>query len=221
MRELARPECATKSGSDFKFSTILLLSMAAWMCACSGSRSQQSTAQQPAEEKNYTAQAYHGRLEPDDGQWIRPAKDFASTRYSTLNQINTANVKDLKVAFTFSTGQDHGHEAAPIVVNNTMYIITPWPNELYALDLTKPGAPIKWEYQPKPTPASKGVACCDVVNRGVVYGNGKIFLNILDAQSAAVDANTGRELWKVRLGDINMGESLTMAPLVVKGKGTR
>ena len=157
-------------------------------------------------------------MEPDDGQWIRPAKDYASTRYSTLNQINTDNVKDLKLAFTFSTGQERGHEAAPLVENNTMYVITPWPNELYALDLTKPGAPLKWEYQPKPTRAAQGVACCDVVNRGVAYDNGKIFLSTLDAQTAAVDANTGRELWKVRLGDINKGESVTMAPLVVKGK---
>src|SRR3954467_13119960 len=207
-----------KSGFDLKSSTILLLSLLASTWGCSGSRSQQSTAQQAAEEKPSAAQAYQGKLEPDDGQWIRPAKDFASTRYSTLDQINSSNVKDLKPAFTFSTGQDRGHEAAPIVVNNTMYIITPWPNELYALDLTKPGAPIKWEYQPKPTPAAKGVACCDLVNRGVVYDNGKIFLNTLDVQTVAVDANTGRELWKVRLGDINKGESMTMAPLVVKGK---
>jgi lanthanide-dependent methanol dehydrogenase len=157
-------------------------------------------------------------MAPDDGQWTRPAKDYASTRYSSLDQINTGNVKNLKLAFTFSTGQERGHEAAPVVVNNTMYIVTPWPNVLYALDLTKPGAPVKWEYQPLPTPASKGVACCDVVNRGVVYDNGKIFMNTLDVQTAAVDANTGRELWKVRLGDINKGESITMAPLVVKGK---
>jgi lanthanide-dependent methanol dehydrogenase len=197
---------------------LFCIGMSACLCACGGSRSQQSTGKSAAQETNYSSPVYHGKLEADDGQWIRPAKDFASTRYSSLDQINTSNVNNLKVAFSFSTGQDRGHEAAPIVVNNTMYIITPWPNELYALDLTKPGAPVKWEYQPLPTPASKGVACCDVVNRGVAYDNGKIFLNTLDVQTAAVDANTGRELWKVRLGDINKGESFTMAPLVVKGK---
>ncbi|HEU5232834.1 MAG TPA: methanol/ethanol family PQQ-dependent dehydrogenase [Terriglobales bacterium] len=192
--------------------------VSASLCACSGSSSHTSSGKNPQQEPNYSAQAYKGKLEPDDGQWTRPAKDFASTRYSALDQINTSNVKNLKVAFTFSTGQERGHEAAPIIVNNTMYVITPWPNVLFALDLTKPGAPVKWEYQPQPTPSSKGVACCDVVNRGVVYDNGKIFLNTLDVQTAAVDANTGRELWKVRLGDINKGESITMAPLVVKGK---
>jgi lanthanide-dependent methanol dehydrogenase len=154
----------------------------------------------------------------DDGQWVMAPKNYASTRFSTLDQINTTNVKNLKVAWTFSTGVTRGHEAAPLVVNNTMYIVTPWPNYLYALDLTKPGAPMKWVYQPKPSPAAQGVACCDVVNRGAAYYNGKIYYNTLDVQTVAVDANTGKQVWKTRLGDINLGESMTMAPLVVKGK---
>jgi PQQ-dependent dehydrogenase (methanol/ethanol family) len=173
---------------------------------------------QPETENNYQPHPYQGKLAPDDGQWIRPAKDYASTRYSTLDQINASNVANLKLAFTFSTGLTHGHEAAPLVVNNTMYIVTPWPNNLYALDLTKPGAPMKWVYKPSPTPAAQGVACCDIVNRGGVYDNGKIFYNTLDDQTVAIDANSGKEVWKVRLGDINKGESITMAPLAVKGK---
>jgi lanthanide-dependent methanol dehydrogenase len=172
----------------------------------------------PQTEQNYQAPPYQGKLDPDDGQWTRPAKDYASTRFSTLDQINPSNVKNLKLAFTFSTGMTRGHEAAPLVVNNTMYIVTPFPNSLYALDLTKPGAPMKWVYQPLPTPASQGVACCDVVNRGASYDDGKIFYNTLDDQTVAVDANSGKEVWKTRIGDINRGESITMAPLVVKGK---
>ncbi|MBZ5583285.1 MAG: methanol/ethanol family PQQ-dependent dehydrogenase [Acidobacteriia bacterium] len=156
--------------------------------------------------------------QPDDGQWPMPAKNYASTRYSTLDQINTGNVKNLKLAWTFSTGMTRGHEAAPLVVNNTMYIVTPFPNVLYALDLTKPGAPVKWEYQPHPSPASQGVACCDVVNRGAAYYNGRVYYNTLDVHTVAVDANTGKEVWNTKLGDINLGESMTMAPLVVKGK---
>jgi alcohol dehydrogenase (cytochrome c) len=156
--------------------------------------------------------------QPDDGQWTMPAKDFASTRYSTLAEINTGNVKNLKLAWTFSTGLTRGHEAAPLVVNNTMYVITPWPNLLYALDLTKPGAPRKWTYSPHPSPSSQGVACCDVVNRGGTFYKGRIYYNTLDMHTVAVDANTGKEAWKTSLGDINLGESMTMAPLVVKGK---
>src|ERR1041385_4375971 len=172
----------------------------------------------PQTESNYELRPYQGKMETDDGQWMRPAKDYASTRYSTLDQINTTNVQNLKLAFTFSTGLTRGHEAAPLVVNNTMYIVTPWPNKLYALDLTKPGAPMKWQYQPLPTPAAQGVACCDVVNRGASYDNGKIYYNTLDDQTVCVDANSGKEIWKTRVGDINKGESITMAPIVAKGK---
>src|SRR6266540_5194729 len=77
---------------------------------------------------------------------------------------------------------------------------------------------MKWSYKPKPVAAAQGVACCDVVNRGAAYAGGKIFYNTLDAQTVAVDTATGKEAWRTRIGDINQGESITMAPLVVKGK---
>jgi glucose dehydrogenase len=99
-----------------------------------------------------------------------------------------------------------------------MYVVTPYPNFLYALDLTKPGAPPKWTYKPQPLPASQGVACCDVVNRGAVFLDGKIFYNTLDGQTVAVDAETGQEKWRTKVFEINHGESITMAPLAVKGK---
>ena len=156
--------------------------------------------------------------EPEDGQWVRPAKDYASTRFSGLDQITTANAAQLKLAWSFSTGVLRGQEAAPLVVGSTMYVVTPYPNFLYALDLTKPGAPAKWKYEPQPLAAAQGVACCDVVNRGAAFADGKVFYNTLDNQTVAVDATTGKEVWRTQLGDINHGETITMAPLVVKGK---
>ena len=154
----------------------------------------------------------------DDGQWIMPARNYASTRYSGLSQITTENVGRLHLAWSFSTGVTRGHEAAPLVVGSTMYVVTPYPNLLHAFDLTRPGSPPKWTYRPSPVPAAQGVACCDVVNRGAAYFDGRIFYNTLDAQVVAVDAATGKEAWKTRVGDINKGETMTMAPLVVKGK---
>ncbi len=154
----------------------------------------------------------------DDGNWSMPGKDYAATRFSALNQITPANIGKLSLAFTFSTGTNKGFEAPPLVVNGTMYVITPFPNYLYALDLTKPGAPTKWVFKPKPAAASQGVACCDVVNRGAVYDNGKIFFNTLDGQTFAVDANSGQMAWRTQLGDIQKGETITMAPLVANGK---
>jgi lanthanide-dependent methanol dehydrogenase len=154
----------------------------------------------------------------EDGQWPMPAKNYAGTRYSGLTEINGDTVKNLGVAFTFSTGVVKGQEAAPIVVNNTMFVVTAYPNIVYALDLTKAGAPLKWTYKPHPEPASQGVACCDVVNRGATFWDGKVIFNTLDGNTIALDANNGKPLWKTKLADINMGETITMAPLAVKGK---
>jgi lanthanide-dependent methanol dehydrogenase len=154
----------------------------------------------------------------DDGQWASPAKNYASTRYSELADINAGNVGGLQVAFTFSTGVNRGHEAPPLVVGSIMYVLTPYPNILYALDLSQPGAPLKWRYEPKPVAAAQGVACCDTVNRGPMFSGGRIFYNTLDGNVVAVDAETGKEVWKTLVGNINLGETLTMSPLVVKDK---
>jgi len=154
----------------------------------------------------------------DDGQWTMPAKDYANTRFSKLAQINAGNVKDLKLVWTQKTGVERGHEAAPLVVGDTMYVVTPYPNLLHAWDLTKPGSPPKWTYKPETLPAAQGVACCDVVNRGASFHAGRIYFNTLDAQTVAVDAKTGKEIWRTKLGEIDRGETITMAPLVVKGK---
>jgi PQQ-dependent dehydrogenase (methanol/ethanol family) len=153
-----------------------------------------------------------------EGEWPMAAGDYANTRFSPLDQITRENAKGLKLAFSFSTGALRGHEAAPLVVNGTMYVVTPYPNYLYALDLTKPGANLKWKFDPKASAASQGVACCDVVNRGVAFADGRIFMATLDTQVIAVDAASGKEIWRQKLGDITKGETITMAPLVVKGK---
>src|SRR3982750_4163707 len=131
----------------------------------------------------------------EDGQWLMPAKDYANTRYSGLKEITTQNIAKMQVAWTFSTGVNRGQEAAPIVVGDTMYVVTPYPNILYALDLSKSGA-LKWKYEPEPAAAAQGVACCDVVNRGCFFDKGKIFFNTLDNTVCTVDANSGKLLWK-------------------------
>ncbi len=159
-----------------------------------------------------------GAAPADDGNWVMPAKNYASTRFSELTEIKADNVSDLRVEFTFSTGVLRGHEAAPIVHGDTMYIVAPFPNYVYALDLSKPGAPQKWRYDPKPVPAAQGVACCDVVNRGAHYVDGSLYFTTLDGQAIALNAADGAERWRIKLGDINKGETITMAPLVVKGK---
>jgi PQQ-dependent dehydrogenase (methanol/ethanol family) len=170
-------------------------------------------AQQPSQP---SAPAF--AVQSEDGQWTMPTKNFAGTRYSELGEINTENVKNLQVAFTFSLGVNRGQESSPLVVGSTMYVVSPYPNILYALDLAQPGAPLKWQYNPKPSSSAQGVACCDVVNRGPTYADGRIFFTTLDAHVVAINAETGEEIWKVKLGEINKGETMTMAPAVVKDK---
>ncbi|HEY7496337.1 MAG TPA: PQQ-dependent dehydrogenase, methanol/ethanol family [Candidatus Tectomicrobia bacterium] len=151
-----------------------------------------------------------------NGEWRLPAGDYANTRFSPLDQINTQTVKNLKIVSTLTTGIPHGHEGQPLVVNHTMYIVTPYPNNLIAVDLTKPGGALRWTFQALPDPKAVGIACCDVVNRGASYADGKVIYNTLDAHTVAVDAESGAEVWRTKIGDINVGETTTMAPLVVK-----
>ena len=158
------------------------------------------------------------RLQQDVTQWVMPGKNYASTRYSSLGQITTENIKNLRPAWMFSTGVLRGHEGAPLVVGNTMYVHTPFPNTVYALDLAREGAPIKWKYSPEQDPEVIAIACCDTVNRGLAYAEGKIFQCQLDTHVVALDAATGKELWKTKQGDYKRGETLTSAPLVVKDK---
>ncbi len=188
------------------------------LSACKESGQKPSTASGAKSPQLDNARFDLTKLQEDDNQWVMAAKNHANTRFSKLGDINAGNVKDLKVAWTFSTGLVRGHEAAPLVVGGTMYIVTPYPNHLVALDLTKEGAPMKWTYEPQPSPSAQGVACCDVVNRGAAYADGRIIYNTLDNHTVAVDAETGKELWKTKLGDINKGETMTMAPLVVRDK---
>ncbi len=159
------------------------------------------------------------RLQTDDNQWVMPGKDYSATRFSTLKEIDTNNVKNLRPAWTFSTGTLRGHEGAPLVVGATMYVHTSFPNNVYALDLNGPDVGrIKWRYLPRQDPSVQAVACCDNVNRGLSYADGKIFLNQLDGNLVALDAATGREVWKAKNADPKVGATMTGAPFVMKNK---
>jgi lanthanide-dependent methanol dehydrogenase len=150
------------------------------------------------------------------GEWPMQAGNDANWRYSELADINTGNAHRLAIAWTFSTGENRGHEGAPLVVGNTMYLVTPYPNVAYALDLTKPPPHVKWRFEPNPAPIAIGKACCDVVNRGWAIGGGKLIYNLLDAHTVAVDLAAGRQTWRTKMDEVEHGVTMTMAPLVVK-----
>ena len=143
--------------------------------------------------------------------------DYANTRYSKLDQINAGNVKNLQVAWTFSTGVLRGHEGSPLVIGNMMYVHTPFPNIVYALDLDQ-GGKIVWKYEPKQDPAVIPVMCCDTVNRGLAYAENAIFLHQADTTLVSLDAKTGKVNWSVKNGDSKIGETNTATVLPVKDK---
>ncbi len=150
-------------------------------------------------------------------EWTTPSGTPQGTRFSALSNITSANVGTLVEEFAFPTGTVASHQGQPLVVGSTMYIVTPFPNKLIALDLAHPGQTL-WTFDPHADIYARGVACCDVVNRGAVYADGKIVYNVLDDTTVAVDALTGKLVWRTKLGDPTTGETMTGAPIVAKNK---
>lgn len=153
----------------------------------------------------------------DSSNWAIQTGDYANQRYSKLDEINAGNVGSLKVAWTFSTGVLRGHEGSPLVIGNMMYVHTPFPNNVFALDLDKEGV-IVWRYEPKQDPDTIPVMCCDTVHRGLAYADGKIFLHQADTKVVALDAKTGKEVWSAVNGDPKKGETNTATVIPVKDK---
>ena len=148
--------------------------------------------------------------------WAAQAGDNYNQRYSSLNQINEGNAKKLQVAWMFSTGVLRGHEGSPLVIGEMMYIHSPFPNKVFAVDLNT--QKIVWKYEPKQDPAVIPQMCCDTVNRGLAYGDGKIFLQQADSMLVAMDAKSGKVVWSVKNGDPKVGAVNTNAPHVYKDK---
>ena len=157
------------------------------------------------------------KMSQNPKDWVMPTGNYANTRYSELKQITAANVGKLQAAWTFSTGVLRGHEGGPLIIGDVMYVHGPFPNPVFALDLNNDGK-ILWKYEPRQDPNVIPVMCCDTVNRGLSYADGKLFLNQADATLVALDAKTGKVVWQATNGDPKKGETGTSAPMVVKDK---
>ena len=148
-------------------------------------------------------------------EWPMYGGDYANTRYSTLNQINTGNVSRLRVRWIRSLGSLESQEATPIVVGDTMYVSTSTgPKYVFALN-AKDGT-VKWKYEPEIPQDAFATVCCGLDSRGVAYANGKVFVTRLDAKLVALDANTGKELWTVTVVDYKVGHAITSPPVLYK-----
>ncbi|MCW5623782.1 MAG: methanol/ethanol family PQQ-dependent dehydrogenase [Burkholderiales bacterium] len=163
-----------------------------------------------------SANAEVEQLTSDPKNWAMQAGDMYNQRYSKLKQVNADNVKKLQVAWMFSTGVLRGHEGSPLVIGDMMYLHSPFPNKVFALDLNT--QKLMWKYEPKQDPAVIPQMCCDTVNRGLAYADGKIFLQQADSMLVALDAKSGKVVWSVKNGDPKLGAVNTNAPHIFKDK---
>jgi quinohemoprotein ethanol dehydrogenase len=197
---------------------LVLLSLAAAIAigGC-GKKSEQSQGTETKPAKPAAVDA--ARLEAADndaGNWMSHGRTYDEQRFSPLKQIDTRNVRDLKLAWHYDIPTDaRGQEATPLVIDGLMYVTSAW-SKVFALD-ARTGA-LLWQYDPA-VPRETGVnACCDVVNRGVAAWNGKIFFGTLDGRLVALDAATGKLAWEKVTVDPQLRYTITGAPRVVKGK---
>ncbi|HXX12120.1 MAG TPA: PQQ-dependent dehydrogenase, methanol/ethanol family [Burkholderiales bacterium] len=148
-------------------------------------------------------------------EWQHYGNDQSNTRFSSLDQINTGNVKNLKVVWAHSLGTSDSQESSPLIVDGTMYVTSSTgPRYVFALD-AKTGEK-KWTYQPELPADYMATVCCGLDNRGVAVANGKVFFGRLDAKLEALDAKTGKHLWTATVADYKAGYAITTVPLIVK-----
>jgi alcohol dehydrogenase (cytochrome c) len=155
----------------------------------------------------------HADREP--GNWLMYSGTYDSWRYSRLDQINTQNVKDLRVKWLFQGRHQEKFETTPLVVDGIMYLTRP-ENDVFALDAET--GRVLWTYNHKNP--EKTYNCCGRVNRGLAILGNRLFMNTLDMHLIAIDAKSGRELWKTEIHDYTEsgGYAATGAPLAVKDK---
>ena len=158
-------------------------------------------------------------LQKDPKQWVMPNGNYSGWNYSGLDQISLSNVQNLTMAWSLQLGILDAHEASPFVIANTMYIVTPKPNYVYELDLTRDGV-IKWEFRPEipQIDAAIKAACCGAETRGLAYADSTIFYSTLDGQVFALNAEDGKVVWRAQNADITIGETASAMPLIVNDK---
>jgi len=168
----------------------------------------------PARGAASVDQARLDHADADGGNWLSYGRTYSEQRFSPLTQIDTHNVGQLGLGWTFETNEGRGAEASPIVVDGVMYVTSAW-SVVYALD-ARTGRQL-WSFDPKVNHAVSGWSCCDVVNRGVAVWKGRIYVGTIDGRLVAIDAKTGRKVWDVVTLDQTKPYALTGAPRVAKG----
>jgi alcohol dehydrogenase (cytochrome c)/quinohemoprotein ethanol dehydrogenase len=188
---------------------VVALALALWGC-------QSTTTDAPSAPASPAAvnAARLAAASSEPGQWMSHGRTYDEQRFSPLDQIKTANVKEVGLSWFADLDTHRGQEATPIVVDGVLYVSTAW-SKVKAYNAAT-GERL-WEYDPKVPGKWAVYACCDVVNRGVAVWEGKVFVGTLDGRLVALDARDGKVMWEVNTIDQSQPYTITGAPRVVKG----
>ena len=151
-------------------------------------------------------------VDAGDVEWRVHGGSSHEERFSPLSAIDRQSVSRLGLAWSYDTGSHRGLEATPLVIDRTLYATAAW-SVVFALD-ARSGREL-WRYDPEVPRWKARHACCDVVNRGVAYAHGRLYLGTLDGRLIALDARSGEERWSVRTSDLGKPYTITGAPRVV------
>ena len=166
---------------------------------------------QPVVLRDYVPVSADRLARPSDGDWLQSRRTYDGWGYSPLDEINAKNIGNLTPVWTLSTGMNNGHEAAPIVNGGVMFVSTSF-NQVLALE-ARTGR-LLWKYHSPPPGNARGKP----VSRGVALFGDRVFFCLGEAILVAVDAKTGKEVWRVNVGANSAGEYMTAPPLVADGK---
>lgn len=186
------------------------LIMALCLMAC-----EQPSLTQQSDNAEQEKSAQQSTANVTDVDWRLHGNDFGEQRYSELSQINTDNVDQLGLEWSFDMYTRRGVEATPLVIGHTLYATSSW-SVVYALDAVTGDK--KWVYDPKVDRAFLAKGCCDAVNRGVAYADGKIFVGAYDGRLIALHADSGDLVWEVQTTDREQSYTITGAPRIAKDK---
>ena len=189
--------------------------VAAMALASSGAMAQGLDSAESKLYANYVTDDMLLNADKDASNWLLYGRDYQTTRYSPLSQVNQGNIKKLKATWNLSFGVLDGQDSQTVVVNGTVYVTSSY-NKVWSVD----GATgkVNWKYERELPGDVFPKLCCDVVNRGVAVYKNKVYLATLDAHVVALDSATGKVVWDKKIGDYTYAETFTLMPMALRGK---
>lgn len=164
---------------------------------------------------NYVTDDMLLNADKDASNWLLYGRDYQTTRYSPLQQVNQSNVKNLKPVWNLSFGVLDGQDSQAVVVNGTIYVTSSY-NKVFAVEAAT--GKVIWKYERELPGDVFPKLCCDVVNRGVAVYKNKVYLASLDAHIVALDNQTGKVVWDKKMGDYTYAETFTIMPMALRNK---